>query len=586
MKNSILQIIIIVLIFALFISIPIYAAADSDELTININVYQGSILTGTTTMYAFPYEDLNITALNEIYGNPQTADVFVNGLACIVFAWSLPDSIVYMTPSYGYPEIGDDIQVNIYYPAAETNPPDEEIITGTLTLDLSVNDNDSPTNYFIFLNGIKGVSTFSDFYYFPEDGILTLENLDISYNWEYTFNGTTWPITFDENNFYYNQLSVQTLPEPGEIISGNAHTVYVTWEYCQEAGGNMVDGHADNAFVAGNTYFSATSGEILDLNYLYQNPPGATYIGDNFVQVGNNIYRMSSVYRSGNNVQAGGELDNFTMIDDDLDVTFTYIFDHSIATEVEKEIIKEVEVPVEVIKEVEKEVPVEVEKVVEKETIKEVAVPVEVEKIIEREKQVPVIVEKPTYVEIPSTNYVERIVEQQTVVQPRTTEREVIVQPTTTTGKEVVIQPVPIQQTNNTNKDTTTPTVTPTPTTNNKIETIEEDSVPLAEFEPPVKEEESAQPLSKKTTWSLIDLGLLIFTFLIFFCFEIGISNILTTITILLNIVIYVLTQNLYGSMVLIDFYTIPMAIICLIGVGFKYFWVDIHKEKENKNLE
>ena len=83
---------------------------------------------------------------------------------------------------------------------------------------------------------------------------------------------------------------------------------------------------------------------------------------------------MSSVYRSGNNIHAGGELDNFTMIDDDLDVTFTYIFDHSIATEVEKEVIKEVEVPVEVIKEVEKEVPVEVEKIIEKETIKEVPV--------------------------------------------------------------------------------------------------------------------------------------------------------------------------------------------------------------------
>ena len=407
MRNAIRIITFIMIVVLLLSFIPI-ASADSDELTINVNVYQGSILTGTTTVYAFPYEDLNITGLNEVYGNPQGADIFINGVQGVVFPWSLPDYLVYMTASYGYPEIGDDIYVNIYYPATEIDIPDEEIIVGTLMLDLSVNDNDSPANYYISLNGVKGVSTFSDFYYFPEDGILTLENLDTSYNWEYTFNGTTWPVTFDENNLYYNQLSVQTLPEPGEIISGNTHTVYVTWEYCQEAGGNMVDGHADNAFVAGNTYFAATSGEILDLNYLYQNPPGATYIGDNFVQVGNNIYRMSSVYRSGNNVQAGGELDNFTMIDDDLDVTFTYIFDHSIATEIEKEVIKEVEVPVEVpvevIKEVEKEVPVEVEKiieketikevpvekVVEKETIKEIAVPVEVEKIIEREKQVPV----------------------------------------------------------------------------------------------------------------------------------------------------------------------------------------------------
>ncbi|MBR6253663.1 MAG: hypothetical protein IKR04_07590 [Clostridia bacterium] len=73
------------------------------------------------------------------------------------------------------------------------------------------------------------------------------------------------------------------MPEPEPITEGNEHMVYITWEYCQEAGGNMVDGHADNAFVAGTTSFPAVSGTELDLNDLYQNPPGATYAGDNLV---------------------------------------------------------------------------------------------------------------------------------------------------------------------------------------------------------------------------------------------------------------------------------------------------------------
>jgi len=75
-------------------------------------------------------------------------------------------------------------------------------------LDLAVNNNDTPTNYSIFLKGTKGVDTIENTYAFPEDGILTLTNLDISYAWEYTFNDLTWLINFDENNTCYNQLSV------------------------------------------------------------------------------------------------------------------------------------------------------------------------------------------------------------------------------------------------------------------------------------------------------------------------------------------------------------------------------------------
>ena len=544
MKDIVLMLLFVAMVFALFMFIPMQASADFDELTIQINVYQGDVLAGTTSMQAFPGEDLMLYALNEVYGEPQSASVLINGAPGIVFAWALPDSITYLTSSYMSPEVGDSVEISIYYPAVEGDTPQEEIIYGTLMLDLAVNNNDTPTNYSIFLKGTKGVNTIEDTYAFPEDGVLTLTNLDVSYAWEYTFNDLTWPVDFDENNTYYNQLSVQTAPEPEPITEGNEHMVYITWEYCQEAGGNMVDGHADNAFVAGTTSFPAVSGAELDLNDLYQNPPGATYVGDNLVQVGNNFYRMSSVYRSGDNVQAGGELENFIMIDDDLDVTFTYIFDHSVETEIEKEVIVEkevekevivekevpVEVPVEVIKEVEKEVPVPVPVVVEKETIKEVPVVVEKEK--ETIKEVPVVVtkEKETIKEVPT-------------VITNTIEKPVIVEKETT---KIVEKPVVAETTNTEN-----------------LEEISDGNVPLAEFE----------PITPVNTWSLVNLGLLILTFLLWFSYEpLGPGNIITGISMLANIILFMETQDITSKVVWIDKWTWVMAVIYAIGLGIKYY--------------
>jgi hypothetical protein len=126
----------------------------------------------------------------------------------MALTWNFPDYLTYATSSFGWAEIGDEVVINLYYPAVETDPEPEEITYGTLMLDLAVNDNDTPTNYSIFLKGIKGVDTIEGTYAFPEDGILTLTNLDVSYTWEYTFNNSTWPVDFDENNTYYNQLSV------------------------------------------------------------------------------------------------------------------------------------------------------------------------------------------------------------------------------------------------------------------------------------------------------------------------------------------------------------------------------------------
>ena len=237
------------------------------------------------------------------------------------------------------------------------------------------------------------------------------------------------------------------------------------------------------------------------------------------------------------------------MIDNDLDVTFTYIFDHSVETEIEKEVIVEKEVPVEVIKEVEKEVPVPVvvekETVKEKETIKEVPVVVEKEK--ETIKEVPVVVtqEKETIKEVP------RIV-------TNTIERPVIVEKETT---KIVEKPVVAETTNTTTTNNTT-----TPANTNGLEEIDEGAVPLAEFIPSFNEE-------PENTWSLVNLGLLILTFLLWFSYEpLGPGNIITGISMLANIILFMETQDITSKVVWIDKWTWVMAVIYAIGLGIKYY--------------
>ncbi|MBR6253661.1 MAG: hypothetical protein IKR04_07580 [Clostridia bacterium] len=61
--------------------------------------------------------------LNEVYGEPQRASVLINGTPGIVFAWALPDSITYLTSSYMSPEVGDNVEISIYYPAVEEDTP-------------------------------------------------------------------------------------------------------------------------------------------------------------------------------------------------------------------------------------------------------------------------------------------------------------------------------------------------------------------------------------------------------------------------------------------------------------------------------
>ena len=109
------------------------------------------------------------------------------------------------------------------------------------------------------------------------------------------------------------------------------------------------------------------------------------------------------------------------------------------------------------------------------------------------------------------------------------------------------------------------------------MEEIIEGDVPLAEFIPPEKEEveleSNAIPLtnfailSLRNTWSLINLGLIILTFLLWFSYDIlGPGNIITGFAMLGNIVLYILTQDITGQVVWIDNWTWIFALLYAIG--------------------
>ena len=589
MKNLLPAIAFILIVCVMFLLFPINASADfDDELTICINIYQGETYLGSTNMQAYPGEDLCLTSLNEIYGEPQSATVMINGTPGMALTWSFPDYLTYVTSSFGWAEIGDEVEINIYYPASETEPEPEIIVYGSLELELFTDNDDSPANYYIQLNGIKGVDTFEEIYYFPENGILILENLDVSYNWQYQFNeGNTWNVNFDENNYYYNQLSVQSPPEIKPIEVGNEHTVYVTWEYCAEAGGEMVNGHADNAFVAGTTSFTAISGEPLDLITIQQNPAGGTYVGDNLVQIGNNFYRISDDALMGDNIHSAGEVKDFIMIDDDLHITFTYIFDHAVETEVEKEVIKEVEVPVEVevVKEI--EVPVEVEKIVEKEVPVEVVKETVKETIIKEEtvKEVPVIQQKETIKETVKEVPVIQQVTKETIKEVPV-EKEIVIENT-------VARPVPV----NVPQPTNTPVVVQNSSTKetekietntsekNNTEELTDSNVPLASPEDlDIDNNATGEIGLHHGTWSIINLCLFFTSILGYFYHRDNYTyNVITGFFVFINIVIYLITQDFLGKMVLINEYTWTMVIIfaCIMVVKC---WQILTDKTENNN--
>ena len=69
-KNILIMTIFIMVICGILLCMPISAAADNDELAVQINIYQGDTYAGTVNVYAFPGEDINIISLNDVYGTP------------------------------------------------------------------------------------------------------------------------------------------------------------------------------------------------------------------------------------------------------------------------------------------------------------------------------------------------------------------------------------------------------------------------------------------------------------------------------------------------------------------------------------
>ena len=366
MKKISIIILMAILICLIF---PTTANADFEGISVNIYVNDQFAAADTVSLEDCPeleYGNFPADAwYGDAYGTFVRSSCSINGYQGITFDFDAPSTIVFMTSSYEIPLTG--VVLNLYY----TQEEEVTIEYGSVIVRVFTNLGNPVANADVTIYGKKGADQVEYTFTSDKNGIAQIDNLDLSYTWQVSFQDQIYP-TFFENNICTMDMSVyEGEIETPPIVEGNEHTITLTYEYKNEHGGTLTDGHSDEAFGSKIISFTAISGEQVDLTPYAENPPGAEFIeyGDEGLKIcfNNNYYTLGTIYKTIN----GGHSESpliFTMEDKDVDITLVYTYVGS------KEVIKEIEVPVptEIIKEVEVPVPTEVVK----EVIKTVPVPV------------------------------------------------------------------------------------------------------------------------------------------------------------------------------------------------------------------
>ena len=264
-----------------------FANDKSEGIVYNINIYINGDLqkTHTQTLYE-EWETPNSYNYGEFVKDKSNATI--NGKSALLF-YHDSNFEVFNRSTFQYPVAGDEIIVNLYYQVEEEEP--EELIYGTAILNIS--DGSSPIEgYSITFNGKKG---------YKEDSVTGISNsegkvivkLDESYEWEYSVDGSTWDVNF-ENHVYRNDISLQKELEPKEIeYDGQNYNVDVTLQFNEEAGGTLVDGLTDSTDIIEKSFIKKSGTAIT-----YKEIISDLEKEDKLVIHNDKLYRSSSVYVS------------------------------------------------------------------------------------------------------------------------------------------------------------------------------------------------------------------------------------------------------------------------------------------------
>lgn len=301
--------------------------------TIDIDIYTNNQLVASDQISSIDYPTLKkgIIPFKEryenFYGQYLIAECFVNDEKGICFTDDNDENLIIANKNNMIPMSIDHILINIYYMSIE-KPTDKEIEYGIATLQIETKyPVSSYQDYSVSFIGDKDGNTISKTYNFNNNGII-IAQLDMSYQWIYYFEGSNWIIKFDDDNYYYNGLTVEeisTAPDPLVIDElPEEHEVYIYWEYVNDTTNTVINSEAS---------FSAYAGEVLDLDFYMRHPPGTALLeGDTdiIIEINGEMYKLIAISKSGGNENSNWPLvsdapiDEFPMINDDLMITFHY----------------------------------------------------------------------------------------------------------------------------------------------------------------------------------------------------------------------------------------------------------------------
>ena len=235
----------LILLFTLF---PFNVQAIEDQpivsATINIYVNNEFVITDSITsedIIELEYGTLPLGYLyGDTYGTLQSGKVYFNSVQGYFLAFDLDNPVI--LSAYGTtPATEDTIVVDLYY--KNDNTIEEEPEYGNVLLE--VTDGVNPVaDYEITFFGKKGADKIELTEITDENGQLSID-LDISYQWTFIFNETTY--TIDEFDFY-TQLALPNDITPTQPIVDETqeYTVSITYYYTDEPGGTMENDVPDN----------------------------------------------------------------------------------------------------------------------------------------------------------------------------------------------------------------------------------------------------------------------------------------------------------------------------------------------------
>ena len=222
----------ILVLFILLFSFGKIVNADEDDVYAHVNVYINGELSEEIDIVSsdpqYQYMGLEYGTLStyDILGEPDIvaseygtlvdATARVNGYKGYITYFDISTGTTFFVqkPDYNlgiyvFLEAGDQVVLNMYFEKETGEEP--EIVYGTAefkVFDLSHNQTNPAKDYTITINGKKGTKTQDVTVTTDVEGHAITSELDTSYTWTYKIDNSTFPVDFDENNYYYNEVMV------------------------------------------------------------------------------------------------------------------------------------------------------------------------------------------------------------------------------------------------------------------------------------------------------------------------------------------------------------------------------------------